>query len=62
MTGAFGRMSGWSGKEMKWDKAIESQVALFNYTDDTNMSSTPPILPDAVGNYPVPTPVKTIVL
>ncbi|TXG35464.1 Gfo/Idh/MocA family protein [Seonamhaeicola maritimus] len=62
MTGAFGRMSGWSGKEMKWDKAIESQVALFNYTDDTNMSSTPPILPDALGNYPVPTPGKTIVL
>lgn len=62
MTGAFGRMSGWSGKEMIWDKAIQSQVALFDYTDGTNMSTMPPLLPDALGNYPVPTPGKTIVM
>ncbi|SDW18566.1 Predicted dehydrogenase [Lutibacter oricola] len=62
MTGAFGRMSGWSGKEMKWDKAIESKVTLFDYTDGTSMNSTPPVLPDTLGNYPVPTPGKTIVI
>lgn len=62
MTGAFGRMSGWSGKEMIWDKAIQSQVGLFDYTDGTNMSTIPPVLPDALGNYPVPTPGKTIVM
>lgn len=62
MTGAFGRMSGWSGKEMKWDKAIQSKVGLFDYTDGTNMSTIPPVLPDALGNYPVPTPGKTIVM
>lgn len=62
MTGIFGRMSGWSGDEMKWDKAIESKVPLFDYNDDTNMNSTPPVLPDEFGGYPIPTPGKTIVM
>lgn len=62
MTGIMGRMSGWSGNEMQWDKAIESKVPLFDYTNETSMDSTPPIVPDNLGNYPIPTPGKTIVL
>jgi len=62
MTGAFGRMSGWSGKELKWDEAIQSKVALFDYSDSTNMDSIAPVLPDEYGNYPIPTPGKTIVI
>ncbi|WP_179348343.1 Gfo/Idh/MocA family protein [Winogradskyella pacifica] len=62
MTGVFGRMAGWSGKELQWDEAIQSKVPLFNYTDDINMSSTPPVLPNEFGDYPVPIPGKTIVL
>jgi len=55
-------MSGWSGKELQWDDAIGSKVALFNYADDINMSSTPPVLPNEFGDYPVPIPGKTIVI
>ena len=61
MTGIFGRMSAWSGKRLNWDEAIQSEVKLFDYTDETGFNSTTPILPDKSGDYPVPVPGKTIV-
>ena len=59
MTGTFGRMSAWSGRNMKWEDAIASDVKLFDYTDETDFNSVPPILPLANGDYPVPVPGKT---
>ncbi len=59
MTGTFGRMSAWSGRNMKWEDAIASEVKLFDYTDETDFNSVPPILPLANGDYPVPVPGKT---
>lgn len=62
MTGILGRMSAWSGDEISWEKGIESKVSLFDYTNETTLKSAPPILMDQFGNYPVPTPGKTIVM
>ena len=61
MTGTLGRMSAWSGKEMEWDTAVQSKIQLFDYSEQTNFNSIPPILPNANGEYPVPIPGKTIV-
>ncbi|WP_298238956.1 Gfo/Idh/MocA family oxidoreductase [uncultured Algibacter sp.] len=62
MTGTFGRMSAWSGKEMIWDEAVTSKVQLFDYNDQTSLNSVAPILPNANGEYPVPIPGKTKVM
>ena len=59
MTGIFGRMSAWSGKRLKWDDAVQSEVKLFDYNDATDFDSTPPIMPKANGDYPVPIPGRT---
>ncbi|TRX58438.1 Gfo/Idh/MocA family oxidoreductase [Fulvivirga sp. M361] len=59
MTGIFGRMSAWSGKRLNWEDAVQSEIKLFDYTDETNFNSAPPILPDKSEYYPVPIPGKT---
>ncbi|AUP80699.1 Gfo/Idh/MocA family protein [Flavivirga eckloniae] len=62
MTGVFGRMSAWSGKTLNWEDAIASEIKLFDYTSETDFNSTPPIVPLANGDYPVPVPGKTKVI
>lgn len=60
MTSILGRMATYSGKAIKWDEALNSELSLAPQEYDFN--ATPPIVPDAEGNYPVPVPGKTVVL
>ena len=57
MTAILGRMATYSGNEVHWKDAIQSQVSLApsGYAWDAN----PPVLPDREGRYPVPIPGVT---
>jgi predicted dehydrogenase len=60
MTAILGRLATYSGKTVRWDDALNSEVDLSpkSYAWDAD----PPVLPDADGYYPVPVPGKTDVL
>ena len=60
MTAILGRMATYCGKKVRWDDAINSEIALVPsaYTWDAN----PPSLPDGDGRYPIPTPGVTTAL
>ena len=60
MTSIFGRMATYSGKELKWDDAINSQIDLSPAEYDFN--ATPPVVPNADGYYPIPKPGVTRVI
>ncbi len=59
MTSILGRMCTYSGKKITWDQAINSDIALADVDNYTSYQDTPPIVPDADGNYEIPTPGKT---
>ncbi|MEM7388088.1 MAG: Gfo/Idh/MocA family oxidoreductase, partial [Verrucomicrobiota bacterium] len=54
MTSILGRLATYSGKVVKWDDAINSDVDLF--PERLSWDAMPRVLPDADGNYPVPVP------
>jgi predicted dehydrogenase len=56
MTAILGRMATYSGKIVKWDEALQKGIDLSPTAYD--FSATPPVVPDAKGNYPVPEPGK----
>ncbi|MEM9672256.1 MAG: dehydrogenase, partial [Bacteroidota bacterium] len=60
MTAILGRMATYSGKVVTWDEALNSDVSLMPevYAFDAD----PPVMPDANGLYPMPTPGKTKVI
>ena len=60
MSAIMGRMALYSGKEVTWEQAIQSQLRLApaRYA----MDADPPVLPDASGNYPVAIPGVTVAL
>ena len=60
MSAIMGRMALYSGKEVTWEQAIQSQLRLApaRYA----MDADPPILADASGNYPVAIPGVTAAL
>lgn len=60
MTAIMGRMATYSGKVVKWDDAINSEIDLSPAKYD--FATVPPVVPDAQGNYPVPVPGKTKVV
>lgn len=60
MTAILGRMATYSGKIIKWEEAINSNVDLSPAAYD--FAATPPVVPDANGYYPVPVPGQTDVL
>jgi hypothetical protein len=57
MCAILGRMCTYSGKEITWDEAINSKIALrpSSYT----MDGTPPSVPNANGEYPIAVPGVT---
>ncbi len=55
-TAVLGRMATYSGKVVKWDDAIKAGPADFPYGQELTMNGTPPVVPDADGNYPVAVP------
>ncbi len=60
MTAILGRMAVYSGKMVEWDEAINSKLQLM--PEKVSWDMTPPVLPDADGNYPVAIPGKTVAL
>ncbi len=60
MTAILGRMCTYSGKEISWDAAIQSQISLL--PDEFSFTATPKSLPDANGMYAVPLPGLTKVV
>lgn len=60
MTAIFGRMATYSGKEIHWKDAIESDIQLCDVDKLVNFDSPAPIHPDEDGNYPVAIPGKNV--
>ncbi|RYC68430.1 MULTISPECIES: Gfo/Idh/MocA family protein [Spirosoma] len=58
MTAIMGRMATYSGKVVKWDEALNSQIDLFPAT--LAWDAMPKSLPDKDGVYPIAVPGKTI--
>ncbi|MBD2751982.1 Gfo/Idh/MocA family protein [Spirosoma validum] len=57
MTAIMGRMATYSGKTVKWDEALNSQIDLF--PDKLAWDAMPKSLPDKDGFYPIAVPGKT---
>lgn len=60
MSAILGRMASYSGRVIEWDEAINSNVSLMpeRFAWDAN----PPVMPNADGFYPIPTPGVTQVV
>jgi predicted dehydrogenase len=58
MTAIMGRMATYSGKEIKWDDAINSQIDTMPKV--LGWDADPPTKPNAAGRYPVAVPGVTI--
>jgi predicted dehydrogenase len=56
-TAILGRMATYSGRIVRWDEALKDGEDLSPKSYD--FAATPPVVPDADGFYPVPTPGKT---
>jgi myo-inositol 2-dehydrogenase/D-chiro-inositol 1-dehydrogenase len=56
MTAIFGRMCTYTGQEITWDEALESEVSLCDVDKLATLDSQAPISPDASGSYPLPVP------
>lgn len=57
LTGIIGRMATYSGQVIDFEKALNSGISLM--PKEYSFSATPPVVPDADGNYPIATPGKT---
>ena len=56
MTSIFGRLATYTGKMLKWDDAINSNLSLANVDEMVSMTGDAPVMPDADGDYPIPMP------
>ncbi len=56
MTAIMGRLATYSGKVIKWDQALSSDVALADFDSLANFDQPAPIEPNADGSYEVPVP------
>ncbi len=54
MTSIMGRMATYSGKEVTWEKALNSQLSLM--PKDFDFKANPPVMPGPDGVYPVAVP------
>ncbi|MFN3382504.1 MAG: dehydrogenase, partial [Runella zeae] len=60
LTSIMGRMATYSGKVVKWDEALNSNISLF--PEKLAWDALPKLLPGSDGYYPVAVPGKTIVV
>ena len=60
LTAIMGRMATYTGKEITWDQALNSQEILV--PENLSWNSTPPTLPDQNGRYKIPVPGVTKIL
>ena len=56
MTAILGRMATYTGKEISWEQAINSELSLADFDGLRNMDQEAPVNPDDHGYYPVPVP------
>ena len=54
MTAMMGRMATYSGKQIKWEDALNSKVTVM--PEKFAFDADPPTLPDADGHYALPIP------
>ena len=54
LTAIMGRMATYTGQEIKWNQIMESDQNLV--PDNLDWSSTPPVIPNSEGKYPIPIP------
>lgn len=59
-TGIIGRLATYSGKVLKWDEALASDISLM--PDELSWDALPKVLPDENGLYPYAQPGKTKVI
>ncbi|MBA3315244.1 MAG: Gfo/Idh/MocA family oxidoreductase [Planctomycetaceae bacterium] len=59
MTAILGRMATYSGKEITMKDALERGVTIYPYGQELTFDSTPPVVPDKDGWYPIPVPGQT---
>ncbi|TWT65023.1 Gfo/Idh/MocA family protein [Allorhodopirellula solitaria] len=57
-TAILGREACYSGKVIKWDELLEKGRDLAPGIDEYTLQSTPPVVKDADGKYPLPVPGK----
>jgi predicted dehydrogenase len=62
MTSIFGRLATYSGKVVKWDEAIASEVALADFDGFKSMDDEAPLKPDGEGKYAIAVPGETKVI
>ncbi|MEY3172512.1 MAG: Inositol 2-dehydrogenase [Planctomycetota bacterium] len=62
MTSILGRMATYSGREVSWTEALNSNLVISPVEKFTSFNDTPPIVPNADLTYPIPTPGVTKVL
>jgi predicted dehydrogenase len=62
MTSILGRMATYSGVEVSWNEALNSNLVISPVEKFHSFNDTPPILPRADMTYPIPTPGVTKVL
>ena len=60
MTSILGRMATYSGVEIHWEDALNSDIKLV--PDNLGWNVTPPVVPDNNGSYPIPVPGVTKVI
>ncbi len=56
MTSIFGRMATYTGKQIKWDDALNSDLSLADTDSLTSLDIEAPVQPDMEGRYPIPVP------
>ncbi|WP_299554027.1 Gfo/Idh/MocA family oxidoreductase [Seonamhaeicola sp.] len=59
MTAILGRMATYSGKQITWEQAMNSDYQIVPDEDTLSWDSLTPTICDKHGNYPIPTPGKT---
>lgn len=62
MMSILGRMATYSGREIGWEEALNSNLSISPVEKFHSFDDTPPILPNADMTYPIPTPGVTKVL
>ncbi|APZ90970.1 Gfo/Idh/MocA family protein [Fuerstiella marisgermanici] len=62
MTSILGRMCTYSGQEISWEDAWNSDVVISPIDKFTGMSDTPPVLPNEDMTYPIAMPGQTKVI
>ena len=59
MVAILGQLACYTGKETTWDEAHNADFQFGPPPEQSNFETSPPALPDATGNYPLPRPGVT---